>query len=97
MAKNTFQYKSTISVNRDNFIEVVVLNRNLKKKDYRVLLQLLTHLDSMTYKDISKKNIADMLDMSKSDVSDAIETLVYENIIEKGSSASVSGGYRLLF
>lgn len=95
--KNTFQYKTTISINRDNFIHTVVRNTNLRKKDYRVLLHLLTHLDSMTYKEISKKNIAEVLDISKSDVSDAIENLIFEEVIEQGSSASVSGGYRLLF
>lgn len=97
MAKNTFQYKTTISVNRERFIDVVVTNSDLKKKDYRVLLHLMTHLDSMTYKEISKKNIADVLEMSKSDVSEALNNLMINGIIEKGSSASVSGGYCLLF
>ena len=97
MAKNTFQYKTTISVNRERFIDVVVRNNELKKKDYRVLLHLMTHLDSMTYKEISKKNIADVLEMSKSDVNEALENLMVQGIIERGSSASVNGGYCLLF
>ena len=97
MAKNTFQYKTTISVNRERFIDVVVRNNELKKKDYRVLLHLMTHLDSMTYKEISKKNIADILEMSKSDVNEALENLMIQGIIERGSSASVNGGYCLLF
>lgn len=97
MAKNTFQYKTTISVNRERFVSAVVYNQNLRKKDYRVLLQLMTHLDSMTFKEISKKNIAEVLEMSKSDVSDAIDNLIFEDIIERGSSGSVSGGYKLCF
>lgn len=97
MAKNTFQYKTTISINRENFISVVVDNPNLKRKDYRVLLQLLTHLDSMTYKEISKKNISDVLIMSKADVTDSINNLIEEGIIKRGSSDSVKGGYKLCF
>jgi len=97
MAKHTFQYKTTISINRETFISVVVDNPNLKRKDYRVLLQLLTHLDSMTYKEISKKNISDVLIMSKADVTDSINNLIDEGIIKRGSSDSVKGGYKLCF
>lgn len=97
MSKHTFQYKTTISVNRDNFIDVVVKNPNIRRKDYRVLLHLMTHLDSMSYKEISKKHISEALGMSKSEVSEAIDNLIAEDIIDVGSSATVKSGYILLF
>lgn len=95
--RNTFQYTETISVNREKFLDIVVRNEELNKKDLRVCLHLLTHLDSMIYKDISKKQIAEDLNLSKKDVSSAIENLIIEGVIENGSSATVSNGYKLLF
>lgn len=97
MAKNTFQYKTTISVNRENFMDCVVKQDELKKNDLRVCMHLLTHLDSMTFKDVSKKNIAFDLGLSKKEVDKAIERLDLFGIIERGSSGSVDNGYRLLF
>ena len=95
--KNTFQYIETISIHREKFLNFVVRNEDLSKKDLRVCLHLLTHLDATTYKDISKKQIAIDLNLSKKDVSAAIEHLLIEGIIEVGSSATVSNGYMLLF
>lgn len=97
MAKNTFQYKTTISVNRENFIDKVVRQSELKKNDLRVCMHLLTHLDSITFKDVSKKNIAYDLEMTKKEVDKSIDKLVMFGIIERGSSGSVDNGYRLLF
>ena len=95
--KNTFQYTETISLNREKFLNVVVRNPYLSKKDLRVCLHLLTHLDSMVFKDISKKQIAKDLGLSKSEVNDAINNLLMEDIIEDGSSSTVSNGYKLKF
>ena len=95
--RNTFQYTETTSVNRERFLDIVVRNNNLSKKDLRVCLHLLTHLDSMVYKDISKKQIATDLSLSKKDVAESIEHLIFEGIIDEGSSATVSNGYKLLF
>lgn len=95
--KNTFQYKETISVNRELFLDVVVRNENISKKDLRVLIHLLTHLDSLNFKEISKKQIALDLNLSKREVSDSIDELINESIITCGSSQSVSKGYKLLF
>ena len=93
--RNTFQYTETTSVNREKFLDVVVRNENLSKKDLRVCLHLLTHLDSMVFKEISKKQIADDLNISKKDISSSIENLILNGIIESGSSATVSKGYKL--
>lgn len=97
MPKHTFQYKTTISVNRTTFIDTVVLNPNIRRKDYRVLLHLLTHLDSMSFREVSKKHIAETLGMTKSEVSEAIDNLIAEEILDIGSSATVKSGYKLLF
>lgn len=97
-SKSTFQYKESISINRQNFLDMVVRNNDLKKKELRVCLHLLTHLDSVHYKEVSKKQIAYDLRISKSDVSDAINTLVDMGIITVGASASVGEkGLKLLF
>lgn len=94
---STFQYKTNISVPREDLLRRVVRCEDLNKKDLRVFLHLLTHLDAKTFKDISKKQIADDLNISKSSVSTAIENLIDYEIIEAGSSTSVNKGYRLLF
>ena len=96
-SKSTYQYKYSISVNRQNFLNMVVRNYDLSKKDLRVCLHLMNHLDSASYKEISKKQIAYDLEISKADVTKAIDNLIEHEIIEKGSSASVSGGFKLLF
>lgn len=96
-SKNTFQYKQTISINRDNFMNKIVLNDQLSKKDLRVILHLLTHLDSINPKEISKKQIADDLNIGKKDVNNAIETLMAHEIIDTSSSGSVRNGYLILF
>ena len=95
--RHTFQYKETISINREKFLDVLVRNENLNKKELRTILHLLTFLDSMTYKEVSKKQIALDLNINKSDVSDAIESLLYEGIICEGSSPHIDRGYKLLF
>ncbi len=96
-SKNTFQYKESMSINRHGFLNKVVRNNDLNKKELRVCNHLLTHLDGVNFKEISKKQIAYDLNISKSDVTDAIYTLIDHEIIEEGSSASVKHGLRFLF
>lgn len=96
-SNKTFQYKSTMSINRERFINVVVTNTNLTKKDLRVVMHLMTHLDSLSFRDISKKHIAETLEMSKSDVTESINNLLMQCVIERGSSDTVKNGYMLLF
>ena len=98
MAKRTtFQYKETMSINRENYLSVLVRNNNLSKKELRVALHLMAFLDSSTFKEISKKRIAEDLNISKGDVSEAIQTLIYEGVIEEGSNQHTSNGLRLMF
>jgi len=93
----TFQFKETISISRCNFIERVVRCDLLGRKDLRVLLQLMTHLDGMNFKSFNKKAVAAELNMSKGDVTKAIDNLIEYGILQKGSSSSVDDGYRLEF
>lgn len=78
-------------------MNVVVKQDRLKKTDLRVCLHLLTHLDSITFKDLSKKNIAFDLGLTKKEVEKSIERLDLYGVIERGSTGSVDNGYRLLF
>lgn len=95
--KPTMQNRYTISVNRDKFMDYVVIDERLSKKDLRVCLHLLTALNSSTYTAVSTKSIANTLNYKKSQVEECINNLIEYNIIEMGSSDSVEDGYRLLF
>ena len=95
--RRTFQYTETMTVNREEFLRVVVRNCALGKKDLRVIMHLMTHLDNVNFKEISKKQIAKDLELSKGDISKSIENLIDFEVIEVGESQSVSNGYRLLF
>ena len=108
-AADVMQQKTTTSIPRDPFIESVVLNRDLNKKDLRVCMLLLTELngfhkslnrhrdDPLNYRAISVENIADTLELSKADVKESIRKLQSEQIIEKGTSPTVGKGYRFKF
>lgn len=93
----TYQYIETFSVNRERFLDTVVRNEELSKKDLRVIMHLMTFLDSTTYKEVSAKQIARDLNMSKKDVENSLESLKYEGVIDEGDTAHTSNGYMLLF
>ena len=96
-SSKTFQYQATMSINREKFIDKVVTNESLTKKDLRVLMYLMTHIDAKVYKSVSKKSIAETLNMSKKDVATSLDNLCYECIISRGDSETVRGGYKSLF
>lgn len=93
----TYQNLQTISLNRRDWMDYVVRNEELTKKDLRVLLHLFTHIDHKVFKEVSLKQIANDLDISKKNVEESIQRLLDMEIIEKGSSASVKNGYRATF
>lgn len=95
--QSTLQYKHVISFNRESFMEYVVQEDRLNKKELRVFLHLLTVLDSKFYKAINKKSIAKNLKIKKEDVEIALSVLMDYGIIEKGNEISVKNGYKLLF
>jgi RIO-like serine/threonine protein kinase len=93
----TCQYQSTMSINRDRFMAMVVTNKDLSKKDLRVLMHLMTHLDSIEFKAISVERIAETLKMKDDDVRRSLSNLYCENIIDYGDSDKVSDGLILRF
>lgn len=56
--------------------------KNLKVKDYRVLLYILPRLSFEKYKKISQREISEALCLTKSNVSLAISSLIQSGIIE---------------
>ena len=107
------QNQTSVSIFRDTFYQKVVRNANIERKEYKVLMLLLTELDgfadwerlmsSRPYSDrrnfrkLSKSSIANTLQMSKTEVKDAIDGLIDKGLVEKGSSSTCKNGYRLKF
>lgn len=56
--------------------------KNLKGKDYRVLLYILPRLSFGKFKKISQREISEALSMTKSNVSLAISSLIQNGILE---------------
>jgi DNA-binding MarR family transcriptional regulator len=82
------QSKKTYAVKADhNLLQKCAENRDLTKKSYRVLLYLLTKMDSRRYRDISQKDIADAINMDRTSVSLALKSLKEEGIIEQSEDS----------
>lgn len=111
MANNRciYQQENNVSVPKNGLLEWVVYNEQLKKKDLRIFLFLLTVLDGWqipkkgqytdprNFKIIEEDQIADVLDMKIKDVEKSIKTLLDYGIIEQGDSNSGTNGYRFTF
>ena len=105
--KSVYQQINSVSVPKDALREIIIYNDDLSKKDLRVFLLLLTHLDGfnpntkaqdpLNYKKINSSAIADELGFSKKEVIKALENLESYGIIESGSSSVVSFGWRFRF
>ena len=107
------QQTTSFSVPRTSFIQNVVMNTHLSKTDYRVLCLLLTELDGwnkyeraikstttpdpLNFQKLNLGNIALTLGLEKSDVKKSVKKLLYEGILEEGSSGVVKDGYRFTF
>ena len=52
-SKKTHQNMKTISINRQGFLELVVRNPHLSRRDHRVCEHLLTYVDGVEYKGIT--------------------------------------------
>lgn len=109
----TVQLVTSFSIPREEFLGKVVANQNLKRRDYVVLVFLLTQLegwnslkrmigssttlDPKNYRKLDIKNTAVVLGMEKSDIRQSLKVLKDEGIIEEGSSVTVKKGYRFTF
>lgn len=104
---STYQQVKTVSVNRENLLEIAT-NKNLSKTDLRVFLVLLTQLDGYrlperyskdpaNFRIVDIKSIAKRLDIGKSDVKESIQQLEEEGLLEKGGNDLIKSGYRFTF
>ena len=89
-AKNIFQYKTTVSMSRAALRQVAQFS-TLKKNSYRVMLRLMTRLESQRPVKVSPKNIAKELYMDKGDVKDALNELLSVGLITRKSSPTGDG------
>ena len=112
LAKNLTQWKRSFAVPREAFIRAIVENEEMTKKQLRVTLLLLASLDGysppkssmrgdendpMLFTAISKKEIANTLNIDKTDVDDAIDFLLSYEILEEGKDRTNKKGYRFTF
>lgn len=89
-AKNLFQYKTTCSVNRAALRQAAQFE-TLSKDQYRIVLLLMTALDSKTPVDVSAKQISKELGIDKKDVKDAISKLCAYGILTKRETNTTKG------
>ena len=89
-AKNIFQYKTTVSVSRAALRQAAQF-ATLKKNSYRVMLLLMSRLESNRPVDVSPKSIANELQMDKSDVKAALAELLSVGLITAKNSPTGKG------
>lgn len=108
--RSTYQQQETVSIKRDKMIDLAS-DTEYSKKDYKVLLLLLSQLDGYTvpikvsqnhkdplnFKILDIEKMADTLSMSKKEVKKSIEKLHDDGILEKGSNDTIKNGYRFTF
>ena len=69
---------------------------DLDKYDYKLLLFLMSRLDSVNLTRLDKEQIADTLDMRKSEVNESLNNLIDAFILYQGSDDHVKKGYKFL-
>lgn len=89
-AKNIFQYKTTVSVSRAALRQAAQFT-SLKKNSYRVMILLMSRLESHRPVDITPKHIANELMLDKSDVKEALNELLSVGLITEKSSPTGRG------
>jgi predicted transcriptional regulator len=90
MIKN---HQKTVSITLSS-VQSLARVENLKKTDYRVILFLMGHLDSLNLKSLDKKNIAAELDLDKDDIKKSLQNLENAGVVFHGSSQHVKDGYK---
>lgn len=109
--RSTYQQQTNVSINKD-MLRVIGANDNLSELDLRVLFMLFSELngykrpnntsgkqekDPLNYKKLDIEAIAMALDVKKKKVKKSIESLIDEDLVEIGSSDTVTNGYRFTF
>lgn len=80
-----------------NAFQTIAENLNLSKQAFRVFIFLSCRVGSKYYCKIDKNQIANSLCISKKKVSDALDELEENLIIEHGSDDHTSNGYRMCY
>ena len=82
-------------MNSQESLKLLATDRDLKGETYRVLLLLLSQLDFENWIQITQKEISEILEMKKSQVSRAITILEGKEIILRGPKVGHSYAFRL--
>ena len=110
LTKEVTRRKYSVSFNRQNFMDNVIIPRDLSKRDLRIILLLLCRLDGYVppktvrsntkdpanFSDISIKRIAKTLGYKKSEVKKSLKKLVELEILEYGVNEANEHGYRFV-
>ena len=109
VSNTVYQQKHNVSIPRDG-IKDIAEDLDLSKTDLRVMLVLLTELngyskddnttskpDPLNFKLIDMDSISDFLNIKHKEVKKSIRKFLDLGFIEKGSSESISCGYRFTF
>lgn len=89
------QNKNTVAVHRDILTDLA-REANLKEKDMKVGLVLLSMIDSNDYKSVDIKSISGILGIKDSEVEDALLNLEIADFIQRGGNIYTSDGYKFL-
>ena len=87
--------KRVISIDISS-METLSRLEGLTKNDYKLLLFLMSRLDSMNLTRLDKKKIAETLEMKKGEVSESLDNLIHSYILYKGTDDHVDKGYKFL-
>ena len=82
-------------MNSQEALKLLATDKDLKGETYRVLLILLSQLDFENWIQITQKEIAEILEMKKSQVSRAINILEDKEIILRGPKIGRAYAFRL--
>ncbi len=80
MGSQIHKYKMSIELET---LKNLARLHDLKARDYRVLIYLMSHIDSTVPRKINKKHIRRELDMDKKEFNQALDTLVHAAILYK--------------
>lgn len=108
MANNKFTYQMVHNVSIPKLALEDLASTDLSKTDYKVLLMLLTELegfqmtrsnqmDPENFREVSVKNIAKHLGISKEKVQTSIDTLIDYEYLEEGTTSTIKNGLRFTF
>ncbi|ELK39637.1 hypothetical protein BAG01nite_45280 [Brevibacillus agri] len=87
------QKTRTVKINKSFLLELAEDDR-LNKKDFRLILYLLTELDDVEFVRITQKQVCVDLFLEKSVVSKSFASLISLGILEEGVTENFEKGYR---